>query len=160
MRDYERGPDGTWHDGLLMELLAGELIEDPVASASPRFESIFPILSTRDLPRMLGFYEELLGGEIRYRFPDDGPSAFVTLRIGSDEIGLAASDDAPGADAGQRASLWVYVDDCDAAIERLRSAAVTIVEEPSDRAWGERTARVLDPDGNEVLVGARATPSA
>jgi aminoglycoside 6'-N-acetyltransferase len=25
MRQYERGADGTWHDGLLMELLAGEL---------------------------------------------------------------------------------------------------------------------------------------
>jgi aminoglycoside 6'-N-acetyltransferase len=27
MRRYERGPDGTWHDGLLMDLLAEELIE-------------------------------------------------------------------------------------------------------------------------------------
>jgi aminoglycoside 6'-N-acetyltransferase len=26
MRSYERGPDGTWHDGLLMDLLADELI--------------------------------------------------------------------------------------------------------------------------------------
>jgi aminoglycoside 6'-N-acetyltransferase len=26
MRSYERGLDGTWHDGLLMDLLAGELI--------------------------------------------------------------------------------------------------------------------------------------
>ena len=25
MRRYERAPDGTWHDGLLMDLLAGEL---------------------------------------------------------------------------------------------------------------------------------------
>ncbi|MFH7595667.1 GNAT family protein [Streptomyces racemochromogenes] len=25
MRQYERGPDGTWHDGLLMDLLAPEL---------------------------------------------------------------------------------------------------------------------------------------
>jgi aminoglycoside 6'-N-acetyltransferase len=25
MRKYERGPDGTWHDGLLMEVLIGEL---------------------------------------------------------------------------------------------------------------------------------------
>src|SRR5205085_9595439 len=24
MRDYERGPDGSWHDGLLMDLLARE----------------------------------------------------------------------------------------------------------------------------------------
>jgi aminoglycoside 6'-N-acetyltransferase len=27
MRAYERGPDGMWHDGLLMDLLAGELVE-------------------------------------------------------------------------------------------------------------------------------------
>ncbi|WP_369015857.1 GNAT family N-acetyltransferase [Actinocrinis puniceicyclus] len=27
MRGYERGPDGTWHDGLLMDLLADELID-------------------------------------------------------------------------------------------------------------------------------------
>ncbi|HST39127.1 MAG TPA: GNAT family protein [Conexibacter sp.] len=27
MRRYERGPDGTWHDGLLMDLLAGELVD-------------------------------------------------------------------------------------------------------------------------------------
>jgi aminoglycoside 6'-N-acetyltransferase len=26
MREYERGADGTWHDGLLMDLLAAELI--------------------------------------------------------------------------------------------------------------------------------------
>ncbi|HEX7276705.1 MAG TPA: GNAT family protein [Acidimicrobiales bacterium] len=27
MRQYERGPDGTFHDGLLMDLLADELVE-------------------------------------------------------------------------------------------------------------------------------------
>lgn len=27
MRRYERGPDGTWHDGLLLDLLADELVE-------------------------------------------------------------------------------------------------------------------------------------
>jgi aminoglycoside 6'-N-acetyltransferase len=27
LRDYERARDGAWHDGLLMDLLAGELIE-------------------------------------------------------------------------------------------------------------------------------------
>jgi len=29
MRRYERGVDGTWHDNLLMDLLAGELLEEP-----------------------------------------------------------------------------------------------------------------------------------
>ncbi|WP_372509559.1 GNAT family N-acetyltransferase [Streptomyces humicola] len=28
MRRYERGPDGTWHDGLLMDLLAEEFTDD------------------------------------------------------------------------------------------------------------------------------------
>jgi aminoglycoside 6'-N-acetyltransferase len=28
MRQYERGPDGTWHDGLLMDLLREELLRD------------------------------------------------------------------------------------------------------------------------------------
>ncbi|MCQ8831087.1 GNAT family N-acetyltransferase [Streptomyces malaysiensis] len=31
MRSYERGPDGTWHDGLLMDLLAGEVTDAPRA---------------------------------------------------------------------------------------------------------------------------------
>jgi len=29
MRQYERGADGTWHDGLLMDMLARELVEPP-----------------------------------------------------------------------------------------------------------------------------------
>ncbi|MFJ2782194.1 GNAT family N-acetyltransferase [Kitasatospora sp. NPDC087315] len=29
MRQYERGPDGTWHDNLLMDLLADELVDEP-----------------------------------------------------------------------------------------------------------------------------------
>jgi len=48
-------------------------------------------------------------------------------------------------------------DDCDAAVERLRGGGATIVEEPVDQPWGERVARVLDPDGNLVLVGQRIT---
>jgi aminoglycoside 6'-N-acetyltransferase len=29
VRDYERGPDGQWRDALLMDMLAGELVEHP-----------------------------------------------------------------------------------------------------------------------------------
>jgi aminoglycoside 6'-N-acetyltransferase len=32
MRRYERGSDGTWHDGLLMDLLAEELVEEASAT--------------------------------------------------------------------------------------------------------------------------------
>jgi aminoglycoside 6'-N-acetyltransferase len=30
MRQYERGPDGTWHDSLLMDVLASELRAEPI----------------------------------------------------------------------------------------------------------------------------------
>jgi lactoylglutathione lyase len=48
----------------------------------------------------------------------------------------------------------VYTDDCDAAVVRLRNGGVRIVEEPCDQPWGERVARVLDPDGNTVIIGS------
>jgi aminoglycoside 6'-N-acetyltransferase len=35
MRAYERGPDGTWHDGLLMDLLAQELTERSAGEDAP-----------------------------------------------------------------------------------------------------------------------------
>jgi uncharacterized glyoxalase superfamily protein PhnB len=54
----------------------------------------------------------------------------------------------------------VYADDCDAAVDRLRAAGVVITKEPADQPWGERTARVEDPDGNEVVIGARPQASA
>ncbi len=50
----------------------------------------------------------------------------------------------------------MYADSCDEAVERLRAAGATVTEEPADQPWGERVARVLDPDGNEVIVGQKA----
>jgi aminoglycoside 6'-N-acetyltransferase len=35
MRAYERGPDGGWHDALLMDLLAEELVDPDQWSTSP-----------------------------------------------------------------------------------------------------------------------------
>ena len=118
------------------------------------FTSSFPILSTPDLEQALGFYRDLLGGAIRYRFPSDGEPVYVGLDIGSTHLGLAYEAETRAGPGGQRISLWVYADDCDAAVDRLRGSGVHVLEEPTDRPWGERVARVRDPDGNEVLVGS------
>jgi uncharacterized glyoxalase superfamily protein PhnB len=40
-------------------------------------------------------------------------------------------------------------------VNRLRGAQVRVTEEPADQPWGERVARVLDPDGNEIIVGQK-----
>jgi lactoylglutathione lyase len=124
------------------------------------FTSLFPILSTRDLDRALAFYRDLLDGRVSYEFPGpDGRPAYVGLDIGSSHLGVGLAPEAGDQALERRISLWIYADDCDAAVARLRAAGVPIVEEPVDQPWGERVARVRDPDDNEVIIGARpATP--
>jgi lactoylglutathione lyase len=117
---------------------------------------LFPILSTPDIRRALAFYRDLLGGTIAYEFPGpDGEPAYVGLDMGASHLGIGLSPTPSGGPIPRPISLWVYTADCDAAVERLRAGGVTITEEPADQAWGERVARVLDPDGNEVIIGAR-----
>ena len=111
--------------------------------------SLFPILTTRDLRAALGFYRDLLGGTVTYEFPaPDGEPGYVGLDVGSSQLGIGRdpyATDGPSA----RFGLWAYVENCDAVVERLRAAGVTVVEEPTDQPWGERVARVLDPGNGE-----------
>ena len=129
------------------------------------FTSMFPILVTPDLPRSLHFYRDLLGASETYRFPDSGPPAYVALQIGESPIGIGqqpvpspagADEDAAAvpADGNRAFSLWVYTDDCDEAVRRLAGAGVRILAPPADQPWGERVARVSDPDGIEVHIGS------
>jgi lactoylglutathione lyase len=119
------------------------------------FTTIFPILTTRDLRAALAFYRDLLGATVNYEFPGpDGEPGYVGLQLGSAHLGIGR-DPAAVMGPSRHLSLWVYAEDCDAAVARLRAAGVKIVEEPVDQPWGERVARVLDPDGNSVLVGQR-----
>jgi lactoylglutathione lyase len=121
----------------------------------PGFGSIFPIIATADLEAALSFYRDLLGAKVSYEFPGPkGVPAYVGLELGDSHLGIGR-DPEVGRAASERFSLWVYTDDCDGAVERLREAGVKVVEEPADQPWGERVARVLDPDGNTVLIGER-----
>ena len=117
------------------------------------FTTVFPIITTADLRAALRFYRDLLGAEVKYEFPaPDGEPGYVALDLGDAHLGIGR-DPGMTAEPSPRFSLWVYADDCDAAVERLRAGGATIVEEPADQPWGERLARVLDPDGNVVLIG-------
>lgn len=120
-------------------------------------QSVFPIISTPDLTRALVFYRDLLGGTVTYRFPVEEPASYVGMDLGSSHIGIGQDPEIGHEPGRQRISLWVYVDDCDAVVERLRGKAVPVLEAPADQPWGERLARVSDPDGNVVLIASIAT---
>ncbi len=117
-------------------------------------DELFPILTTADLPRALGFYRDLLGGKVTYGFPADGDPVYVSVVIGSSSLGLGQQE-GPGITVNDRITLWVYTQDCDAAIAHMRAAGVEVVQDPADQPWGERVATVLDPDGNRVMVATR-----
>jgi lactoylglutathione lyase len=120
------------------------------------FTTLFPILTTKRLGPMLAFYRDLLDAQVEYEFPGpDGEPGYVGLQLGEGHLGIGR-DPELSAPPSTRFSLWVYADDCDVAVERLRGAGAAIVAEPADQPWGERLARVRDPDGNDVLIGQAA----
>jgi lactoylglutathione lyase len=115
-------------------------------------ESLFPIVTTPDLERALGFYRDVLGGTVVYAFPPEGPPAFVSMDLGTSHLGFG-HDPAVDLAAVQRIALWVYADDCDGVVEAVRGSGGTVLAEPADQPWGERMGIVTDPDGNRVMVG-------
>lgn len=113
----------------------------------------FPILSTDDLDRLVDFYCEAFGAERVYAFPDDdGKDAYVALRVGDTALGIGRENGPLGAHA--RVALWFYVDDVDESYLRALGAGATSESEPAEMPWGERVARVRDPDGLIISLGA------
>ena len=117
---------------------------------------LFPIISTPDLDRSLVFYRDWLGGRVTYEFANpDGFPAYVGLAFGSSSLGIGADPSVGQAPSPRPIAIWVYVEDCDATIAALRQSGVQVTAEPELQPWAERVARVLDPDGNEVIIGSR-----
>ena len=108
-----------------------------------------PIIATPDLDRMLTFYQRLLGAVETTRYPAEGPTFFVNLRVGDSQFGLVSEADTD-LSAPTRIVLSVEVDDVDALLERVVDAGGKVLGEPNDMPWGQRVAHIHDPDGNMV----------
>jgi lactoylglutathione lyase len=118
------------------------------------FRDAFPILEVADVSRSLVFYRDKLGFRQTYSFPEDGDPVYVALELeGGGKLALGGPKDA--VESGSTA-IWLYTDDVDAAVERLRGSGVKVISEPTDQPWGERVASVVDPDGYTVHIGAEA----
>jgi lactoylglutathione lyase len=125
------------------------------------FQEAFPILTVTDLEAALVFYRDQLEFVEIYRYPEQGDPVYVGLELGMSHLGIGLdprvlSEEGRPTMIDRPFDLWVYADDCEVAVDRLRSVGVQVVEEPADQPWGERMARVKDPDGNGVIVADRA----
>lgn len=106
---------------------------------------------------------ELLGFRRHVQLPAEGAPGYVGLRL---EHGpeLAVTHAQWAADrygmelgSGPRFEMYVYVDELDQTVGRLRAAGGQVLREPEDMPWGERIATVADPHGNPVALCQRAT---
>jgi lactoylglutathione lyase len=108
----------------------------------------YVILYVADLPRSIAFYRDVIG--LPFRFEESGYAEFATetskfaLYDRSQLKELIGREAIEGGPAGEVAFL---VEDVDAEAERLEKAGVRVLSGPVDRAWGQRTLHLLDPDG-------------
>ncbi|RLP96403.1 VOC family protein [Micromonospora sp. CV4] len=112
-------------------------------------------LAARDIGALRSFYRRLGWPELPSS--DDGWSAFL---LGGVLLALyplpdLAAEAAPGvsdpAGGWSGVTLACNVDsraEVDAAFAAAVTAGATVVAEPTDRAWGGRSAYIADPEGN------------
>jgi PhnB protein len=111
--------------------------------------SVRPYLYGRlDLPDLL---KKAFGAEELERVPVGGDKGFhIETKIGDSIVVLEIGD--PPHPGGTRASIYVYVEDVDAAYKRALEAGATSVGAPSDKPYQERSAGIKDSYGNTWYI--------
>ena len=116
--------------------------------------TVTPNLTLRDCAKAIEFYKKALGAQEVSRFPSpDGKSIWhAELKIGDSFVYV--NDEMPGMgrpapDASNPVpvTMWLYVQDCDAAFDRAMKAGAKELGKPTDMFWGDRCAGVADPFG-------------
>jgi uncharacterized glyoxalase superfamily protein PhnB len=120
---------------------------------------LFPYLRVKHAAQAIEFYRQAFGATEKFRLTE--PSG----RIGHAELTFGAatvmvSDEYPeyglvGPQPGgaPTQSIHLHVDDCDAVIRRAVGLGATLLREPKDQFYGERSGSVRDPFGHDWLIG-------
>ena len=85
-------------------------------------------------------------GAVELERNEAGKGFHVEAKIGDSMVVMEVSD--PPHPGGKIASIYVYIDDVDAAYQRALAAGATSVAAPEDKPYQERAAGVKDSFGN------------
>jgi uncharacterized glyoxalase superfamily protein PhnB len=127
-----------------------------VAIEPPR---IYPAMRFRDAGNMIDWLVKAFGFAVHARYEDGGTVVHAQLAFGSSMIMCGqARDDAFGRMTGEPdgkggKSIYVAVGDVDALFTRAKNAGAEILEEPTDRDYGNRELLCRDPEGNVWSFG-------
>lgn len=123
----------------------------------------FPVIYSRRVEESARFYQGL-GFEPQFRLPPEGEPGYIGLRRGDSELAITTTDSPEQlvgvtVGSGPRFEMFVYVDDVDAVVDKLRADGAQVFKDPADMFWGERVAYVADPDGNPVALATPPPPA-
>lgn len=115
-------------------------------------KSLTPILNAKDLEASVAYYQQKLGFTLEWamRGPD---GRMVHVSVAKDDVRLMLGVHPDGVTGAPGATLYIDIDDVDAYYSTVRAAGATILEEPKDQFWGDRTFMVVDLDGYVFMVG-------
>jgi PhnB protein len=119
------------------------------------YHTVTPVLTLDSAAQAIDWYKKALGAEeVSRSVGPDGKILHADIRIGNSRIMLhdaMMGAKGPKAMGGSPASIWIYVDDCDALFTRAMSAGGHAVNGPmgqmTDQFWGDRCAMFTDPHG-------------
>lgn len=129
--------------------------------APPACEFV-PYLSVKDADKAVAFYSNIFEREphLLLNMPD-GRVMHCEFRIGnarfflSEELPEHGGTPSPEQLGATSVAIHLYVDDCDAMVEKMANSGSTVLMAPMHMFWGERFARVRDPFGHEWGVTTR-----
>lgn len=113
--------------------------------------AVSPYLMVADARAMLAFLAATFEAtELDRRTGPDGAIKHAEVRIDDSVVMLG---ERPAATHAATGSTHVYVADVDACYRRALAAGAQSVVEPRDQPYGDRSAGILDPEGNTWWLG-------
>jgi PhnB protein len=124
------------------------------------YRRVTPSLVVDGGVKALEFYAEAFDATERTRFPGpDGTIAHAEIEIGDSVVMvedaspyMGTQAPPPGGLEGSPTSLFVYVDDVDAVIERAVELGAGLKRAPQDQFYGDRDGAIVDPFGHTWTI--------
>jgi uncharacterized glyoxalase superfamily protein PhnB len=102
---------------------------------------------------LIGFLTKVFQAEETFRAVGSAGGYHCEARIGDCMMMIGGGgSDVSWKGESQPMAFHVYVSDVDAAYNRALAAGAQSLQEPTNQPWGERTANVKDPSGNNWYI--------
>ena len=134
-------------------------MSEKTPASGSEIKEVFPYLRVKGTAAAIEFYSRAFGAEEQFRLAEPGGRVgHAQLSLGG--ITLMLSDEypehgivGPQSIGGAGSAIHLHVTNADAVAARAVEAGATMVREPADQFYGERSCTVRDPFGHEWLLG-------